>query len=76
MKATRRAVLVGAVLWLTGGALLPGMASAQSSGTDEPVVYDLGYDQDLSSLNPWRLCCGADYEYMELVYDVGIDLQP
>ncbi len=72
MKASRRAVLVGAVLWLTGGALLPGMASAQSSGTDEPVIYDLGVDSDSTSLNPWKLCCGADYEYMELVYDLGI----
>jgi peptide/nickel transport system substrate-binding protein len=72
MKASRRAVLVGAVLWLTGGALLPGMASAQSPDTAEPVVYDLGADSDITSLNPWKLCCGIDYEYMELVYDVGI----
>ncbi|HEY7477423.1 MAG TPA: peptide ABC transporter substrate-binding protein [Actinomycetota bacterium] len=72
MKATRRAAVLAAVIWLTGGALMTQPVSAQTSD-DEPVIYDLGVDSDLShSLNPWRLCCGPDYEYGELVYDTGL----
>jgi len=72
MKEVRRAIALGVVLWISGGTLMTGTASAQSSEPDQPVIYDLGIDSDVTSLNPWKLCCGWDYEYLELVYDVGI----
>ena len=72
MKGIRRAIALGVVLWISGGTLMTGTASAQSSASDQPVIFDLGIDSDVTSLNPWKLCCGWDYEYLELVYDVGI----
>ena len=76
MKGTRRAVVLGAVLWLVGGALTAQPVVAQA-GDDEPVIYNLGVDSDLTyGLNPWKLCCGPDYEYGELVYDTGISYSP
>lgn len=49
-------------------------ASAQDSSTPSPSgqTLTLGINSDLTSLNPFRLCCDADYEYMQLVYDLGI----
>jgi peptide/nickel transport system substrate-binding protein len=46
--------------------------SASSSGTgDEKVTLTVGVDTDITSLNPFQLCCGPDYEYLSLVYDLA-----
>ena len=76
MKGTRRAVALGAVLWLTGGALMTQPVAAQTPTSDEPVIYNIGWDSDITSLNPWKWCCGPDYEYGGLVYDLGITYGP
>jgi peptide/nickel transport system substrate-binding protein len=67
----RRTVALGVVLGVLGGMLLASTASAQES-TDAPVTFNIGIGSDITSLNPFRLCCGADYEYLELIYDLGI----
>lgn len=52
----------------TGGAL----AQDDTSGAaDEKLVFNVGVDSDITSLNPFNLCCGPDYEYLELIYDLG-----
>ncbi len=71
-------------LWRAGGAALVALAvgmigplsiaSAQDAGSSPaaPVTLTLGLHSDITSLNPFKLCCGADYEYLTLVYDLGI----
>ncbi len=74
MRRTRRAM---ALVMLTGllGSLLIGSAALAQTGTGtataEPVVFDVGVDSDITSLNPFNLCCGPDYEVMSLIYDTG-----
>ncbi len=56
-----------AALAITGGAV-----AQDASGTpaaDQKVTLNIGVDSDVTSLNPYNLCCGPDYEYMSLVYD-------
>ena len=35
------------------------------------MVFDVGVDSDITSLNPFNLCCGPDYEVMSLIYDTA-----
>jgi peptide/nickel transport system substrate-binding protein len=60
---------------LVGSLLLGTAAFAQETGTTpasaEPVVFDVGVDSDITSLNPFNLCCGPDYEVMSLIYDTA-----
>jgi peptide/nickel transport system substrate-binding protein len=79
MRRIRRTVAMATVLGVLAGLAFTGTALAQDSGSpssDEPVVFNIGIGADLTSLNPFRLCCGADYEYLELVYDLGINFAP
>jgi peptide/nickel transport system substrate-binding protein len=62
------------VLGMIGALLVSTAALAQESPatTDAPVVFDVGVDSDITSLNPFNLCCGPDYEVMNLMYDIAI----
>ncbi len=71
-KRTGTAASIVAFAVLTG-LVLQGTAFAQdATPTDEKVTFNIGVDTDFTSLNPFKLCCGADYEYLEIVYDLGI----
>ena len=64
------------VLGVIGSLLASTAALAQESdspsATAEAVVFDVGVDSDITSLNPFNLCCGPDYEVMNLMYDLAI----
>jgi peptide/nickel transport system substrate-binding protein len=62
---TALAVLVSTAL---GFGVAP-PALAQSPTSDEKVILRVGVDSDITSLNPFNVCCGPDYEYLSLVYD-------
>jgi peptide/nickel transport system substrate-binding protein len=47
-------------------------SSSSSPSSSPSTTLTLGINSDLTSLNPFRLCCDADYEYLQLVYDLGI----
>lgn len=74
MKRTRRimpiALVLGAItaLAITGGAIAQ---DATPTTADEKVTLNIGVDSDVTSLNPYNLCCGPDYEYLSLVYDIA-----
>lgn len=78
MRRFRRTVGAATVLGVLAGLAFTGTAFAQETSTpsDQKNVFSIGVDSDLTSLNPFRLCCGADYEYLELVYDLGIGFNP
>ena len=81
MKRIHRTVALVAI-GLLASALAAGPALAQSASTtpssaatsasSQPVVFSWGTDSDIDSLNPYKLCCGPDYIYLEAVYDVAI----
>ena len=63
------------VLGVIVSLLASSAALAQDSSTPataEAVVFDVGVDSDITSLNPFNLCCGPDYEVMNLMYDLAI----
>lgn len=82
MTRIQRAVAKVAVFGLLAALVVNGTALAQStgpsaaasgtSGTSGQVFLNVGVDSDITSLNPYNLCCGPDYEYLRLVYDYGI----
>jgi peptide/nickel transport system substrate-binding protein len=51
-----------------GGSAIAQDSSASASATSGKVVLDVGVDSDITSLNPFNLCCGPDYEVMTLMY--------
>src|SRR5687767_10190020 len=77
MKRTSRTAIVALILGAIGALALTGGAVAQdTSGTptaDQKVTLNVGVDSDVTSLNPYNLCCGPDYEYLSLVYDIAFD---
>jgi peptide/nickel transport system substrate-binding protein len=76
MTLTRKTVAVAISIAMVGGLALTGNALAQDAtdaATDEKVVLNVGLDSDVTSLNPYKLCCGPDYEYLGLVYDISFD---
>ena len=76
MRLTRRTVAVALSMALIGGLALTGSALAQDpsdTADDEKVVLNVGMDSDVTSLNPYNLCCGPDYEYLGLIYDISFD---
>lgn len=83
MRRLRRTA-AGAIAFAVVAALvISGTAAAQESEspTDEKMTFSVGVDSDITGLNPFNLCCGPDYEYLEMVYDLGIgfsseDLSP
>jgi peptide/nickel transport system substrate-binding protein len=74
MSRIRRTLVLTAVLGLVSSVLLASSALAQESSsgasTDE-VILDIGVDSDITSLNPFNICCGPDYEVMGLIYDTA-----
>ncbi|HLB63142.1 MAG TPA: peptide ABC transporter substrate-binding protein [Actinomycetota bacterium] len=40
------------------------------AGTDEKIVFDVGLTGDITSPNPFRACCTADYEMLWMNYDL------
>jgi peptide/nickel transport system substrate-binding protein len=74
----KRQSITALVLGIIGALLVSTVALAQdspsgSAATDAaPVVFDVGVDSDITSLNPFNLCCGPDYEVMGLMYDLAI----
>ncbi len=76
MRLNRRTVAIALSIAMVSGLALTGNALAQSSSdgaTDEKVTLNVGLDSDVTSLNPYNLCCGPDYEYLGLVYDISFD---
>lgn len=63
---------VGVVL----AATLAGSAAAQTSSPEPDVVLDIGIVGDVTSLNPYNLCCSWDYSYLVLPYDLAIGYGP
>jgi len=78
MRRTRRSIAIAVVLGVVTGLVMTGTAFAQDAtdGADAPTVFTIGVDSDITGLSPFVLCCGADYEYLELVYDLGIGFNP
>ena len=71
----RRTLGMIVVLGVIGSLLASTAALAQDSSTPataEAVTFDIGLDSDITSLNPVNLCCGPDYEVMNLMYDIAI----
>lgn len=74
MTRTRRTIVGTLLLALVAGLVMSNVAMAQSeSGADatKEVTLNVGVDSDVTSLNPFNLCCGPDYEYLSLVYDMA-----
>lgn len=69
MKGSRRTAAAAVVLGTIAMLVLSGTAVAQETDatTDEPVTFTVGVDSDITSMNPFNLCCGPDYEYLELI---------
>ncbi|GIU97591.1 MAG: ABC transporter substrate-binding protein [Actinomycetota bacterium] len=83
MRGVRRTAAAAIALGVIAALVSSGTALAQSptESPQEKVVFDVGVDSDITGLNPFNLCCGPDYEYLELVYDLAIgfsreDLSP
>jgi peptide/nickel transport system substrate-binding protein len=74
MRRLRRSAVTSVALGVVAMLVLSGTAMAQdeSPAAQEKVTFSVGLDTDITSLNPFNLCCGGDYEYLELVYDLGI----
>ena len=71
----RRILGMTMVLGVIVSLLASTAALAQDSSTPataEAVTFDVGVDSDITSLNPFNLCCGPDYEVMNLMYDIAI----
>jgi peptide/nickel transport system substrate-binding protein len=73
MTKTRRTIVGMLALGLVAGLFATNAALAQSSSSAEgdTVTLNVGIDSDVTSLNPYNLCCGPDYEYLSLVYDLA-----
>ncbi|HXG27132.1 MAG TPA: ABC transporter substrate-binding protein [Candidatus Binatia bacterium] len=76
---TRLAVRLGrfiALAALVAAGLVPGAANAGV----QPLVLNVGTDQDLTNLNPWQSITVADYEVFTIQYELlvsyDISLQP
>jgi len=69
MTKMARFSAAAAALTMLAGLTLAGSAFAQSPTADEKVILRVGVDSDITSLNPFNVCCGPDYEYLSLVYD-------
>ncbi len=63
-RSPRAAIVMVGGLALSGAA--PGAGSPARPPTDEKVVSTSDVDSDVTSLNPYKLCCGPDYEYLGL----------
>ncbi len=74
MKAhTRRMTKLGSATLATlllAGALMTGAASAQDATPDKAVVFTVGLTGDMVSPNPFKACCGAEYEMLFMNYDM------
>ncbi len=76
MKNLVRAALIAAVL---AAIVISGTAVAQSTSPSSSasatgsgkVTLNIGLDSDVTSLNPFNLCCGPDYAYLTYVYDTA-----
>ncbi len=71
------ATTLGAVVMLTLGPAwaqtsTPSASGDSGSASTGKVVFTIGTDSDVTSLNPYKLCCGPDYVYLHLIYDLGI----
>lgn len=53
------------------GVVGPTLAQSPTAVAEEVTLY-VGVDSDITGLNPFNVCCGPDYEYLSLVYDLGI----
>jgi peptide/nickel transport system substrate-binding protein len=73
-RKPRRSGLIGVIVLAVAMMGTWTTASAQdgSPSSSPETTLTLGINSDLTSLNPFRLCCDADYEYLQLVYDLGI----
>ncbi|HYJ60023.1 MAG TPA: ABC transporter substrate-binding protein [Actinomycetota bacterium] len=65
------AVVMGVLSALPLGSVASAQESPSPATTGEPVTLDVGVDTDVTSLNPFRICCGIDYEIMGLMYDLS-----
>jgi peptide/nickel transport system substrate-binding protein len=73
MTKLRRLFVGTLLLGLVAGIVTTNVAFAQSesSSGDQEVILNVGVDSDVTSLNPYNLCCGPDYEVMSNVYDLA-----
>ena len=86
MKKLHKGLLVAvsgfiAMILAAGGAWgQSATQSAPAASSDEKATLTIGVDSDVTSLNPFNLCCGPDYTYLTYVYDIafgyGDDLTP
>jgi peptide/nickel transport system substrate-binding protein len=82
MRRPRRSAGTAVALGVVAMLMLSDTALAQDeTPAAEGRTFSIGTTSDITSLNPFNLCCDLDYEYMELVYDLGIgfsreDLSP
>lgn len=74
MRRARRVLAMTMLIGLIGSLTIGTAALAQeSSAPAEKVVFDVGVDSDITSMNPFNLCCGPDYEVMSLIYNTGFN---
>jgi peptide/nickel transport system substrate-binding protein len=68
---TMRAAAMTTALALLAAISLVGAASAQESPAPErKLTFTVGSTSDIVSPNPFKACCGAEYEMMFLNYDM------
>jgi peptide/nickel transport system substrate-binding protein len=80
MSGFRRVVTVGAVMGVLAGVVLSGTAIAQTASgstsasaaatSSDKLIFRVGIPGDMVSPNPFKACCGYEYEMMFLAYDM------
>jgi ABC-type dipeptide transport system, periplasmic component len=55
--------------FLIAGAALTGSANADTA-TKKKIIFNVGVTSDMVSPNPFKACCGSEYEMMFMNYDM------
>jgi peptide/nickel transport system substrate-binding protein len=55
---------------LLGSALLGGAVAQEASSAAKKIIFTVGTTSDMVSPNPFKACCGSEYEMMFMNYDM------
>jgi peptide/nickel transport system substrate-binding protein len=69
------ATTIGAAM-LLGSALLGGAVAQEASSPAKKIVFTVGTTSDIVSPNPFKACCGSEYEMMFMNYDLLFNFSP
>jgi peptide/nickel transport system substrate-binding protein len=67
------------VMLMAFGPMTTGAAQAQSasaSGSGEKLTFTVGVNGDMVSPNPFKACCGYEYEMLFMAYDMLFNFSP